>query len=198
MKKNVAITTIAACVVLSVLLFACGTKHVETPKTVECVFPQPPYSEAPLWVCDESVDGLAVGALGYAENSGAGFNSLKREAVSSGQRRLVEHTQTRVSDMIRRYAAVSGIANSEVVADLAASTSARITEQSLSTGRVYKTRTSPTGAVYVLLGLDEAGFQAAVTEALKASIQEAPSRWRQLDENKSADELVRDIANIKG
>ena len=66
-------------VALAVLLSACG-KDDAVKEDMECVFPDAPDTEAPGWVCDQPVEGLAVSAVGVAEKSAAGHSFMKNMA----------------------------------------------------------------------------------------------------------------------
>jgi hypothetical protein len=73
----------------------------------------------------------------------------------------------------------------------------QITDQSLMGTKIYKTRTSPNGALYVLLGMDANAVAQATQDALRTSMGNDAALWQQFKAQKGQDELAAAIADMK-
>ena len=63
--------------------------------------------------------------------------------------------------------------------------------------KIYKTRTSPNGALYVLLGMDATAMAEATQNALRTSMGNDAALWQQFKAQKAQDELAAAIAGTK-
>jgi len=181
---------------MAVMLTACG-KDDATREAAECVFPDATDTSAPGWVCDLPVEGIAVSAVGVAEKSAAGHSFMKNMAATDARVQLAQRMQVHVQNMVKQYAETTGAADTETVDKVNTSVTKQITDQSLIGTRIYKTRTSPNGALYVLLGMDEASVAAATQNALKTSMGNDAALWQQFKAQKGQDELAASIAEMK-
>jgi len=172
-------------------------KETSAPQmAAECAFPDAPSTPAPAWICDEPVDGIAVSAVGSAEHSKAGFDFMKQMAAASARVQLAQQMRVQVRNMIKQYAETTGAADSETVDKVNTSVTKLITKEELTGTKVYKTRTSPNGALYVLVGLDPQNAIEITKAALKTSMNNDQALWQQFKAQKGQDELAADIANI--
>ena len=156
-------------IALAVMLSACG-KDDAVKEAEECVFPDAPDTAAPGWVCDQPVDGLAVSAVGVAEKSAAGHRFMKNMAATDARVQLAQRMKVQVQNMVKQYAETTGAADSETVDKVNTSVTKQITDQSLMGTKIYKTRTSPNGSLYVLLGMDGDAVAQATQNALRTSM----------------------------
>jgi hypothetical protein len=193
MKTRIQILSLIA---MAVMLAACG-KDDATREAAECVFPDAPDASAPGWVCDLPVEGIAVSAVGVAEKSAAGHSFMKNMAATDARVQLAQRMQVHVQNMVKQYAETTGAADTETVDKVNTSVTKQITDQSLIGTKIYKTRTSPNGALYVLLGMDEASVAAATQNALKTSMGNDAALWQQFKAQKGQDELAASIAEMK-
>lgn len=183
-------------IVITVMLTACG-KDDATREAAECVFPDAPDTSAPGWVCDLPVEGIAVSAVGVAEKSAAGHSFMKNMAATDARVQLAQRMQVHVQNMVKQYAETTGAADTETVDKVNTSVTKQITDQSLIGTKIYKTRTSPNGALYVLLGMDEASVATATQNALRTSMGNDAALWQQFKAQKGQDELAASIAEMK-
>ena len=182
--------------VLAVMLTACG-KDDAVMEAMECVFPDAPDTEAPGWVCDQPVEGLAVSAVGVAEKSAAGHSFMKNMAATDARVQLAQRMRVQVQNMVKQYAETTGAADSETVDKVNTSVTKQITDQTLLGTKIYKTITSPGGSLYVLLGMDEASMAEATQNALRTSMGNDAALWQQFKAQKAQDELAAAIADMK-
>jgi uncharacterized protein YeaO (DUF488 family) len=195
MKKNTGLLGISL-LAMSLLLTACGSDEVKE-EVADCVFPDAPSSAAPGWVCDEPVDGVEVSAVGVAEKSAAGHSFMKNMAATDARVQLAQSMKVHVQNMVKQYAETTGAADSETVDKVNTSVTKQITDETLVGTKIFKTRTSPNGALYVLLGMDASVAATATENALKTSMNNDKALWQQFKAQKGQDELAASIANMK-
>ena len=195
MKMNTGFAGISV-IVMTLVLSACGSDEVKQADP-DCVFPDAPSAVAPGWICDEPVDGVEVSAVGVAEKSAAGHSFMKNMAATDARVQLAQSMKVHVQNMVKQYAETTGAADSETVDKVNTSVTKQITDESLVGTKIFKTRTSPNGALYVLLGMDASIAAAATENALKTSMNNDKALWQQFKAQKGQDELAASIANMK-
>ncbi len=183
---------------LMVLLAACSKEEVKKAAPVaDCVFPDDPSTSAPGWICDQPVEGIAVSAVGTAEKSKAGYSFMKNMAATDARVQLAQAMKVHVENMVKLYAETTGAADSETVDKVNTSVTKQITDESLVGSKIYKTRTSPKGNLYVLVGMDPAAVKTETVNALKTSMGNDRALWQQFKAQKGQDELAAAIAAQK-
>lgn len=180
---------------IAALLAACSSE-VKQAKP-DCMFPDAPGTSAPGWICDEPVEGVEVAAVGVAEKSAAGHSFMKNMAATDARVQMAQRMKLHVQNMVKQYAETTGSASTETVDKVNTSVTKQITDQSLVGTKVYKTRVSPNGTLYVLLGMDSTSTVAATQEALRSSMNNDNALWQQFKAQKGQDELAESIANMK-
>ena len=186
----------AGAIAMTLFLSACGSDDVKE-SAADCVFPDAPGAAAPGWVCDQPVEGVAVSAVGVAEKSAAGHSFMKNMAATDARVQLAQAMQVHVQNMVKQYAETTGAADSETVDKVNTSVTKQITDETLVGTKIFKTRTSPNGALYVLLGMDASVAATATENALKTSMNNDNALWQQFKAQKGQEELAASIANMK-
>ena len=186
---------LVAGVAMSAFLAGCGGTKEEV---ADCVFPDAPGTAAPGWVCDEPVEGVEVSAVGSAQKSGAGHSFMKQMAATDARVQLAQRMKVQVRNMIKQYVETTGAADAETVDRAMTSVTKQITNETLVGTKIFKTRTSPTGTLYVLLGMDPAGVEQAAENAIKTSMRNERALWQQFKAQKGQDELAAEIAKMEG
>ena len=194
MKMNTGFIGISG-LMLTLLLTGCGSDEVKE-AAADCVFPDAPNTDAPGWVCDQPVEGVEVSAVGVAEKTAAGHSFMKNMAATDARVQLAQSMKVHVQNMVKQYAETTGAADSETVDKVNTSVTKQITDESLVGTKIFKTRTSPNGALYVLLGMDATMAAQATENALKTSMGNDKALWQQIKAQKAQDELAADIANM--
>jgi hypothetical protein len=193
-RKTVKFTSGLAVVML---LAACGGKEEVKQAAPDCVFPDAPGVSAPGWICDEPVPGIEVSAVGSAEKSAAGQSFMKNMAATDARVQLAQRMRVQVQNMVKQYVETTGAASSETVDKVNTSVTKQITDQTLQGTKIFKTRTSPNGMLYVLLGMDANATAAAAQDAIKTSMNNDRALWQQFKAQKGQDELAAAIAGVK-
>ncbi len=181
--------------VLTALLAACGGEVKQA--APDCVFPDAPGTVAPGWVCDEPVEGVEVAAVGAAEKSAAGHSFMKNMAATDARVQLAQRMKVHVQNMVKQYAETTGAASTETVDKVNTSVTKQITDQTLVGTKIFKSRVSPNGTLYVLLGMDEKSTATATQEALRTIMNNDAALWQQFNAQEGQDELASSIANMK-
>ena len=191
MKINTGLPGIGA-IAVTLLLSACSSDEVKD-AAPDCVFPDAPSTPAPGWVCDEPVDGIAVSAVGVAEKSAAGHSFMKNMAATDARVQLAQAMRVHVQNMVKQYAETTGAADSETVDKVNTSVTKQITDETLVGTKIFKTRNSPNGALYVLLGMDASVAAAATENALKTSMNNDKALWQQFQSKQAMDGLEKEF-----
>jgi hypothetical protein len=162
----------------------------------DCVFPGSDKA-APVWVCDQPVEGIAVAAVGSAAKTDAGHDFMKQMAATGARVQLAQNMRVQVQNMIKQYVETTGAASKETVDRVNTSVTKQITDQSLQGTKILKSQSGPDGTLYVLMGLDTAGAQQLTEAAIKTSMNNDQAAWQQFRAQKGQDELAADIAKQK-
>ncbi|MFW2371919.1 MAG: LPP20 family lipoprotein [Gammaproteobacteria bacterium] len=184
---------LVAGVAMTAVLTGCGGKKEQV---ADCVFPDGPGTAAPGWICDEPVEGVEISAVGSADKSRAGHDFMKQMAATSARVQLAQRMKVTVQNMIKQYVETTGAADDETVDKALTSVTKQITNETLVGTRIYRTRTSPNGTLYVLLGMDEDSVSQAAENAIKTSMKNERALWQQFKAQKGQDELAAEIAKM--
>jgi hypothetical protein len=193
-EKNMSIFRILTASGLALTLAACGATAPQKAAVPDCTFPDAPTVPAPGWVCDEPVEGLAVSAVGSADKSAAGINFMKQQASTAARVQLAQMMKVQVQNLVKQFAETTGVGDSQTVDMVNSSVTKQITNESLVGTRIFKTRRSPNGSLYVLVGLDDNAASLINETALKTSMNNEKALWQKFQAKKGHDELAKEIA----
>ena len=196
LKRNENISAIVLACAAAALLASCSSGDTKL-EELDCVFPDAPTEAAPGWICDEPVDGIAVSAVGVAAKSAAGHSFMKNMATTDARVQLAQSMTVHVQNMVKQYAETTGAADTETVDKVNTSVTKQITDETLVGTKILKTRTSPNGALYILVGMDASLAATATENALRTSMKNDNAAWQQFRAAKGQDELASSIANMK-
>ena len=181
---------------LTLSLAACMGGGTQVASVPDCTFPDAPEKAAPGWVCDEPVPGLSVSAVGSADKSGAGLNFMKQQASTAARVQLAQMMKVQVQNMVKQFAETTGVGDSETVDMVNSSVTKQLTNETLVGTRMYKSKTSPNGTLYVLVGLDDKAASLIHETALKTSMNNEKALWQKFQSKKGHDELAKEIAEM--
>jgi hypothetical protein len=122
---------------------------------------------------------------------------MKNMAATDARVQLAQRMQVHVQNMVKQYAETTGAADTETVDKVNTSVTKQITDQSLIGTKIYKTRTSPNGALYVLVGMVAESVATATQNALRTSMNNDAALWQQFKAQKGQEELAASIAEMK-
>ncbi len=182
---------------LTLAVAACTGGGAQQADVPDCTYPDAPEKAAPGWVCDEPVAGLSVSAVGSADKSAAGLNFMKQQATTAARVQLAQMMKVQVQNMVKQFAETTGVGDSETVDMVNSSVTKQITNETLVGTRMYKSKTSPNGTLYVLVGLDDEAASKIHETALKTSMNNEKALWQKFQAKKGFDELAKEIADMK-
>ena len=119
---------------------------------------------------------------------------MKNMASTDARVQLAQAMKVHVQNMVKQYAETTGAASTETVDKVNTSVTKQITDQTLVGTKIFKSRVSPNGTLYVLLGMDGNSAATATQEALKTSMNNDAALWQQFKAQKGQDELAAAIA----
>ncbi|MBY7821344.1 LPP20 family lipoprotein [Vibrio fluvialis] len=188
--------------VMALSLAACNsTQTVEQAQQfAQCTFPDAPTTEAPAWICDVMPTDLEAGAMGYAKKSAAGMGVMRKVAINEARVQLAAQFQTDVNNLFKQAVQSSVNTSNDVAVENVVETFENVTKnvvtRSLSNSKLIVSQVSPTGGLYVLVGMDKATFQANVDQVVDAASKDA-KLWNQFNNEKAAEDLTNALNSLK-
>jgi hypothetical protein len=141
------------------------------------------------------VEGVAVSAVGIYEKTAAGIQFQKDQATASARVALAQQMRVHVANMVKQYAETTGAGTTETVDRVNSAVSKLVTSESLEGSRIYMSTVSPSGTMYVLVGLDPKLAARNTEQVLKTSMNNERALWQQFKAKLAQDELAAAIAN---
>ncbi|MGF1704601.1 hypothetical protein [Enterovibrio baiacu] len=198
MKKAIVATALA------LMLSACSSNN----QTVEqsqnfaaCTFPDSPQDNAPGWICDVMPSDIATAATGYAKKSAAGMSVMRRIAASEARVALASQFETDVNNMFKQAVEStvqtdSTVGTTESVMEVFENVTKTVVSRTLTNSKVLVSQTSPSGGLYVLVGMDEEAYKANMNSVIDA-VTEDSALWDQFNNEKAAEDLANALESLK-
>jgi hypothetical protein len=171
----------------------------QTQPVIECPYPDDPSVAAPTWICDEPIPGWQVSAVGSSPKSNAGSSYDKEMAIATARTELARSMRIHVKSMIKLFVRKTGVAESGTVDAMNESVTKQITKETLYGSRVVKSRTSPKGTSYVVVGMDTQTVVENAKEAIrkaKTSMKDSEAKYQTLEAEKSLEDLEKNVKQL--
>ncbi|OEE67137.1 hypothetical protein A1OO_15380 [Enterovibrio norvegicus FF-33] len=188
---------------LALLLSACSNNATveQSQNFAACTFPDSPKDEAPGWVCDVMPTDIGIAATGYAKKSAAGMSVMRKVAANEARVALASQFQIDVNNMFKQAVESTMSTNtedgvSESVMETFENVTKTVVSRSLTDSRVLVSQVSPTGGLYVLVGMDKEAFKANRNGAIDAAGEDA-TLWNQFNNEQAADDLAKTLESLK-
>ncbi|MCG6229947.1 LPP20 family lipoprotein, partial [Vibrio furnissii] len=143
---------------------------------------------------------LEAGAMGYAKKSAAGMGVMRKVAINEARVQLAAQFQTDVNNLFKQAVQSSVNTTNDVAVENVVETFENVTKnvvtRSLSNSKLIVSQVSPTGGLYVLVGMDKATFQANVDQVVDAASKDA-KLWNQFNNEKAAEDLTNALNSLK-
>lgn len=175
----------------SILTIGCSSKNAVIDYN-ECYFPDTAI-KAPVWVCDQQVEGLALQATGIAEDSGAGIDFMKTVATASAKDRLAQSFESEVQSLVKTFLGTTGRAEQETVDATQEVIQRQFTKQRLQGIKIQKSLQGPNKRMYVLVGLSEESFKTNAKKLINSSFNSDSAEWQRIQAGKGFKELEKAI-----
>lgn len=151
---------IPAVVILASTLSGCAAHKGQTQISYDpCNFPDAPEKEAPGWVCEQPVEDVWIQAVGYSPKKAAGPGFMKDIAAQEARNRLAQNFAQQIASEYARYTTDKTSNGENVNTDSIQQTMLSELAMNVVYSRIYRSQTSPSGGMYVLVGLNEKGYQ---------------------------------------
>lgn len=189
--------------VIALTLSACSsTMSVEDAQQfANCTFPDAPTVKAPAWICDVMPKDLAAGGMGYAKKSAAGMSVMRKIAINDARVQLASQFEIDVNNMFKQ--AIKSTVNThtqdgieEDVVETFENVTKNVVTRSLSNSKLLVSQVSPTGGLYVLVGMDKEAYQANLNKVVDTVNQDA-SLWKKFNNEKTAEDLSKAFESLK-
>ena len=145
-----------------------------------CIFTDPNIDEVlPDWVCSESLDGVAIAALGKAEPHIAGGELYQQNQASVRARaRLLEQLQANLADKLAENLHDTKLSAVSSDGQIIQSLQQGISSQSLvGNSKIMRSLLAADENYYLLMGMDDDDVRAVIGEAIAFSMQQDPQLW---------------------
>lgn len=193
----------ALVLIVSAIISGCSATSTvqETQYASQCVYPDAPEIEAPYWVCDVMPSDLAAGAVGYAKKSAAGHSIMRKVAINDARVQLASQFQTEISNMYKQAIQSSTQTNTidgaiENVIETFENATKTVVSRSLANSKILASQVSPSGGLYVLVGMDEKTFQANIDKVIDSANKDS-TLWNKFNNEKAANELSNILNSLK-
>ena len=172
-----------------------GKIEAPTIAAPECQWPGTQVA-APIWVCDGPIEGYSSYATG-SHKSAAGNSFMKQQAALKARVALANEIKVKVSGMIKNYLGTTGSGDAETIDQAASSTAKSITASTLVGSKIVRSQLSPTGEMFVVVGVDLQAQKEIVKNAVKTSLRNESALLQEFKSQKSHDEMAAAIAEME-
>lgn len=162
------------------LLFLLACASTEKPISYDnCVYPDAPTTQAPTWICDQPADNVFMQAVGYSAKLGSGPGMMKDVAEAEARSRLASAFSADVASRLSRVTTEEVINGQAMSDDTIQRIQRSVSAMELVSTRIYRTQVSPTGGLYVLVGINDAAYKQNIDKLLGQTVdQENPDLYR--------------------
>ncbi len=185
---------------IPIVLFGCAKtpqavvqQPEKPPPPPACEFSDAPGTPAPEWVCDHSAEGADIAAIGVYEKSAAGVQFMMDHAEAAARSALARQVRTRVMNLLKDFAQTTGAGTTETVDKANSTVSDTFAAEDIVGARVFRTKVSPNGTIYVLVGIDRAmaaqSMKQATEKAARSSKGNENALWQKFQAKQAHDEL---------
>lgn len=183
----------------SAVLAGCASNQTTKIDYSECKYPDSPTHDAPTWICDQPVDTVWIQGVGYAKKMAAGPGVMKDVAAAEARVQMAENFSADIQARLSRATNDSTVNGENTNSDTIEALTQEATAMTLTFSRIYRSQVSPSGGMYVLVGLNEAGYRENVNALLsKVPEGEDPELYRQFlmaEANAELDEMAERLNN---
>lgn len=183
-------------------LSACQTtSDVQDLKSADCFYPDAPGSEAPKWICGITPEGLEISATGYAKKNVAGLSVMNDISRNDARVNLGRQFEVNVKSLIKTAMVAETITESDTasenVEEYFEKVAKSISSTTLTNSRIVSTRTSPAGALYTLVGMDKATFDANFDKVVAKAEAKDAELWNKFNDKKTTEELSKVLSALE-
>ncbi|OBU29180.1 hypothetical protein C0Z01_09275 [Photobacterium kishitanii] len=177
---------------------------VENQNFSTCTYPDAPKDKAPAWICDVMPSDISTAAMGYAKKNAAGLSVMRKVAMNDARVMLASQFEIDVNNMFKQaMSATTETANNdgidsvnEAVFESFENATKTVVSRSLINSKVLMSQMSPTGGLYVLVGMNEQAYKTNVNSVVAAVGQDS-KLWKKFNNEKAAENLTKVLDSLK-
>jgi hypothetical protein len=157
-------------------------------------------TNAPSWVCNggSMMEG-GIFAVGSAEKNQLGMSFQRTEAMAGARDALSRQIKLKVANMFKQFQSSTGIGSAQTAEKATQNVSKQVSQATLSGSKQVHTWVSPTGTMYVLVGMaDPKAVQSQVKNAVKTSLHNDQALWQEFKAKKADQALDAAVAKEFG
>ncbi|RUO32504.1 LPP20 family lipoprotein [Aliidiomarina soli] len=148
------------------LLIGCSSSPDSQLSYENCMFPDAPRTSAPDWVCYAPVEGIWIQGVGYSPRLGSGMGVMTDAAAAEARAQIAANFSTHVNSRLQSLVDEQTVNGRNLSTANIERVQRTVTSMQLTYTRIYHTVQTPTGGVYVLVGLNEKGYEENVQRLL--------------------------------
>jgi len=175
-------------VMLAILLIFLGCSKQTTPnQQYEC---QRDGVKAPIWVCQPTELKDAITAIGIAKPNLADDEQMQLdEAMAAARDSLARRIEVKVKNMFKQFKAITGYGKNQTYEKATENVSKQVAYKTLRNSRLLKSWKSPSGTLYVLVGMPKED----VVNNIKTSLKNNEALYQKFLAKKAQEELEKEI-----
>ena len=147
---------------------------------------------APKWTCTPMVAGAYAG-VGIAQKSAAGMGHMRRVALANGRSDLAQQIKSQVKDKVETFTRSTGNGSQETVDSVTTAVSKQVAKVDLQGSKGVDTWMAPSGTLYMLVTVPEAGVNGVVKDAVKSSMKNDAALWQQFQSKQAQESLEKEF-----
>ncbi|MEA1891965.1 MAG: LPP20 family lipoprotein [Campylobacterota bacterium] len=173
--------------VMSIMISGCSSSEpiVEEVVQFDCLVEN---ILAPKWTCIPTAKNAYAG-IGIAQKSAAGMAHMRRVALANGRSDLAQQIQTQVKDKVEIFTRSTGVTQSETIDKVNTAVSKQVAKVDLYGSKAINSWNAPSGALYLLVAVDQKNVNTAVKESIKSSYKNDDALWQQFQSQQSLKSL---------
>lgn len=177
------------------------TSNVKDIQSMACFFPDAPENEAPQWVCGITPEGLAISSTGYAKKNVAGLSVMNDISTSDARVNLGRQFEVSVQSIIKTAVtsdtSTTDQETSENVKEYFEKVTKNVSSTTLSNSRIIARKASPKGAVYTLVGMDQAAFDLNYNKIIQKASEKENELWLKFNNKKTSEALANVLSKLQ-
>jgi hypothetical protein len=210
---------------LLTVLGGCQSTPAEPKNEIDemvCYYPDAPQKIAPKWVCGITPSSLEISATGYAKKNVAGLSVMNDIALTDARVNLGTQFQVSVQSIVKtaltsetKTTSAQGSAGTEDksleektsvgaeqqqvnenVTEYFEKITKNISSTVLTNSRVIVKKSSPSGGLYTLVGMDKVTYDANFNKIVQKASSKDAELWGKFNDKKTSDQLEKVLSRL--
>lgn len=193
--------TLATLTLLGAISGCQTTSNIQDLQSMDCYFPDAPETQAPQWVCGITPTGLAISSTGFAEKNLAGMSVMNTMSTNDARVNLGRTFDTLVQSSIK-----NAVTTDTTIKDQETATNVEkyfenvtksVSSATLNNSRIMARKTSPKGALYTLVGMDQATYDLNFNKIVLKASEKDNGLWHKFNNKKTSEALTSVLSKLQ-